>query len=249
MAQMFIPLAWINGSRYNEINMKNCFKSWIGVICFLIVVGSNALAQDQSGKNSIFDPIKDQMLSVAEESITLAKQNQTLRVQLIGLQLEVEKHEKAIKDLDPGFVSEERRLSKQNRSPSVESTDGDKSENSALIKEAQELFLSGQYMDLDEEQRLRELQLYDLQYQKQELELDLQDRQNLQQKIESQKRQELQIVEGETQESVREEENIYRQVIEAEKKVMAYSQNIDLLKMENEMLRTKIGRLRKLISH
>lgn len=248
MAQMFIPLAWPNGSRYNETNMKNYFRTWIGIVCSLGVLGSNALAQDQSGKNNIFGPIKAQMLSVAEKNAVLAKQNQTLRVRLIGLQLEVERHEKVIRDLDPGFINKERRSREEDRASSVELMSGEELENSALIKEAQDLFLSGQYMDLDEEQRLWELQLYDLQYQKQELEIDLQDRQALRQKIEGQRRRELQIVEGEVQESAREEKNIHRKVAEAKKKVMAYPQNIDLLKMENETLRKRIGRLRSLLS-
>lgn len=245
---MFIPLAWFNGSRYNKIHMKNYFRSWIGVICFLSVLGPNAAAQDQSGKKSMFDPIKGQMLSVAEENIALAKQNQRLRVQLIGFQLEVEKNEKVIKDLDSGYIYKDRYLREEEQVSFDESMDEEESKSSALIKEAQDLFLSGQYMDLDEGQRLRELQLYDLQYLKQELELDLQDKQAQHQKIEEQKRLELQAAESEVQESVMEEENMRRKVAEAEKGILANPRNIDLLKIENETLRKKINQLRNFIS-
>jgi len=228
--------------------MKNYFRSWIWVVYFLSVMGISATAQDESGNNSIFDPIKSQMLSVTEKKITLAKQNQALRVQLIGLQLEVERHERVIKDLDPGFINKERRSRKGDRFSSIYSMNKEELENSDLTKEAQELFLSGQYMDLSEEQRLWELQLYDLQYQKQELEIDLQDRQVLHQKMEEQRHTEFQVVEEEVQESARKEKNMHRKVTEAEKRVMAYSRNIDLLKMENETLRKKIGYLRDSLS-
>jgi len=228
--------------------MKNHFGLWIGIVYFLIVMGPNVLAENQSAQNSAFDPIKDQMKSIIEDNTALIKQNKALKVQLIGLQLEVERREKEIRNLDPSFINKMQYLREGHQSPSTLSTNGEELKDSALIKEAQELFLSGQYIDLDEEQRLRELQLYDLQYQKQELELDLQEKQALHRNIEEQRHQELQAVEREVEESAKEEENIRRKVTEAQRKVMAYPQDIDLLKMENETLRKKISHLRKLLS-
>jgi len=228
--------------------MKNYSRLYFGVMCFLIILGSNVFAQNQSVENSVFDPIKFQMKSITEENAVLSKKNKSLKAQLIGLQLEVERQEEVLRDLDPDYVPKERYSREQDRPPSTEPTNREEYEDLAMIEEAQELFLSGQYMDIDEEQRLRELQLYDLQYQKQELKLDLKERQGLVQEFGKQRRRELQAIENGLKESIREEKDIRRKVAGAEKRVLAYPQDIDLLKMENEALRKKIGQLRKLLS-
>ena len=126
--------------------------------------------------------------------------------------------------------------------------DLEKSNDTALIEEAQELFLSGQHMDLGEEQKLRELQLYDLQYQKQELELDLEDRQALHRKLEPQRQQEIQALKIAIQENTKEEERLYQRTAAMERKLAVYPQDISLLKMENETLKKRIKQLRKLLS-
>jgi len=228
--------------------MKNYSTLCIGFVYFLIALGSNVFAQTQSVENSVFDPIKFQMKSVAEENAALAKKNKTLKTQLIGLQLEIEQVEEVIKDLDPEYVPKARYLREQERSRSKESAGKEELDDSSITEEVQELFISGQYMDLDEGQRLNELQLHDLQYEKQELKLDLQERQALVEEFDGQKHQELQAIEKDVQESVRMEKNMRRRIAGAEKKVLTYPQNIDLLRMENEALRKKIGQLRKLLS-
>ena len=215
---------------------------------FLIVLGPNVFAQDQSVENNVFDPIKFQMKSIAEENTALVKKNKTLKVQLIGLQLEVEREERVIKDLDPEYTVKAQYSREQDRPLAIESTSREELEDSAIREEAQELFLSGQYMDLNEEQRLKELQLYDLQYQKQELKLDLLERQALVQEFQGQRDKEFQGVEKDIKESIREEKDMRRKVAGAEKRMLAYPQDIDLLKMENEALRKNIKHLRKLLS-
>ena len=247
--QMFIPLAPPKGSRYNKANMKNYFLLWIGIVYFLIVMGPNVLAQSRSTETSVFDPIKDRMKLVADDNVDLSEQNRTLRTQLVGFQLEVEKVEKEIEILDPGSVRKMRYLREQGKMSLPQSLhDLEKSNDIALIEEAQELFLSGQHMDLGEEQKLRELQLYDLQYQKQELELDLEDRQALHRKLEPQRQQEIQALKIAIQENTKEEEHLYQRVAAMERKLAVYPQDISLLKMENETLKKRIKQLRKLLS-
>ena len=101
---MFIPLARPDRCRYNKTDMKNHFRLCIGCVYFWIVLGSNVFAQDQSVEDSVFDPIKFQMKSIAEENAALTKKNKTLKVRLIGLQLEVERQEEVIRDLDPEYT-------------------------------------------------------------------------------------------------------------------------------------------------
>lgn len=141
MTQIFIPLAWPNGSRYNKTSMKNHFRLWVGVVYFLVFIGPNVLAQNQSAEDSVFDPIKDQIVSIAEKNAALVKQNKTLQVQLIGLQLEVERHEKVIRDLDPGFTNKARLAREQNQASSTQSSHHlEGLDDAALIEEAQEFF-------------------------------------------------------------------------------------------------------------
>lgn len=247
--QMFILLAPSKGRRYNKANMKNYFLFWIGVIYFLICLDSSAFAQDRSNKNSVFDPIKGQMKMVAENNIDLAGQNKVLRAQFISFQLEVEKVEKEIEVLDPEFVDKMRYTREQRKKYSSWSLHKAEEDNdSRLVQEAQELYLSGQHMDLDVEQKLRELRLYDLQYEKQELELDLQDKQALHREIEPQRHREIQALKIAIQENTMEEERLYQRAAQMERKLAVFPQEISLLKMENETLKKRIKQLRKLLS-
>jgi len=226
--------------------MKNHFRLFIGFVYFLIVLGPNVFAQDQSVEKSVFDPIKFQMRSITEKNSALAKKNKTLKAQLISLQLAIEKHEQERKGLDPEISGKMQYSREQSQAPSAQPLDHSKDINgTALIEEAQDLYLMGQHLDLDEGQSLRELQLYDLQYQKQELELDLQDKQALYEEVKEQRHKELQIVEEDFQERVREEKDMRLKVADEEKKMLTYTQDIDLLKIENETLRKKIEQLRK----
>jgi hypothetical protein len=229
--------------------MNGNIKSWIGVVCFLVFLGPNVFAGGLPVENGEFDPIKVQMKSIAEENSALANQNKLLKTELIGLQLEVEKLEQEIKAMDPGYANKVRLASAQNQAYSTRaSRQLEELDDAALIEEAQDLYSSGQYMELGEGQRLRELELYDLQFQKQELELDLQERQAMLRDIEGQRNQELQDVKIAVEITGKEAEEARSKVTEAEQRALLYPRNIGLLKMENERLKKRIGQLRKLLS-
>ena len=229
--------------------MNGNIKSWIGVVCFLVFLGPNVFAEGLHVENGEFDPIKVQMKSIAEENSALASQNKLLKTELIGLQLEVEKLEQEIKAMDPGYANKVRLASGQNQAYSTRaSRQLEELDDAALIEEAQDLYSSGQYMELGEGQRLRELELYDLQFQKQELELDLQERQAMLRDIEGQRNQELQDVKIAVEITGKEAEEARSKVTEAEQRALLYPRNIGLLKMENERLKKRIGQLRKLLS-
>ena len=114
-----------------------------------------------------------------------------------------------------------------------------------FIDEAQELYLSGQIMNLSDEQNLHELHLYDLQYQKQKLLLDLRELEVLYGEVQGKRSQEMEALESEIQEIINQEKEIRIKVMVLEKAAIAYPQDIDLLKMENKALENKIIRLKR----
>ena len=103
-------------------------------------------------------------------------------------------------------------------------------------------------MDLDLAQQLRELQLYDLQFYKQELLLDLYEQKTAYQKVESKRRQELEAYQEEIQQIQDKENDLSQRVAELEKRALSYPQEIDLLKMENKELKRKIALFKQRLS-
>jgi hypothetical protein len=238
--------------RFNEtrdkIDMKIEFRLWIGGIFFLVATSQSGLAQSQPGEDSVFDSLKTQIVSIAAENNELVQQNKKLKAQLVSLQLEVERYEKELKELDPDYVVWERTKGEPKEPSSGKLVSLNDWENDPLINEAQDLYLSGQSMDLEPDQKLRELQLYDLQFHKQELLLDLHERGTLYQKIELKRRQELGTYQEEIQ-KIREEENdLSLRIAELEKRALGYPQEIDLLKMENKELKRKVALFKQMLS-
>lgn len=193
-----------------------------------------------------FGNLKSEMQSVSEENEELAKQNKTLRVQLIGLQMEVESREDELRELDPGYRSPltgKRERTEQPMTPQV-TRELEQMEDAELMKEAQEIFLSGEHVDMDEEQRMKELELYDLAIRKQELELDLKEKSGLIKDIDGQRKLEFEAVDRQAQVTFQKEARIREKMAEAEKLLISYPQDIELLRMENQQLKKQIEALR-----
>jgi len=224
--------------------MKTYLKLFVLIFLFSAVMGKNGLAQEQPSKGGFFDGIKAQMMSAVKENQELATENKTLKAQLVGLQLEVEQYEGEIEELAPGYADAVESVPAQHaRSPSWNDYGDD-----ALIQEAQEIYLSGRLLDLDEQQRLQELKLYDLQYQKQEVQLDLQSQEALYQEVDEERQQELDVLQGDIQGNRVKEKDLSLKAAELEKAALAYPQEIDLLKMENKALKQKIHDLKRMLS-
>jgi predicted RNase H-like nuclease (RuvC/YqgF family) len=237
---MFILLARLNASLYNGNIMNIDLRLWAMMILFIAVAGRSGLAQDQSPEEQGLDAIKHQMISAAQRNHELAIENKTLKAQLVALQMEVERYHKDVAELD--------RRSGQDGGDAGFPASRDMLVDDPLVQEAQAIYLSGRSMDIDEEQRLREIQLYDLQYRKQELQMDLQSKESIYRETAGQRKQELNSLRKDIQKNEEKEKDLYRRIAEAEKVTAAYPAGVELLKMENQVLRQRINNLKYLIS-
>lgn len=210
---------------------------------FIGLARTDGLAEQLSEEPDVLDPIRSRMIESSQENKRLAEENKALKAQLISLQLEIEQIEGEMKRLDPGYVKMSEQERKQNRESSGFRGLGDDD----LIREAQNIYLSGRTMALGDVERLKELQLYDLQYRKQELELDLMSMEFLCRKVNEQRQPEIEAQEEGIKENEAKIENISMQIIEEERKSLLYPRNIELLKMENKALRQKIRNLKQLM--
>ena len=239
---MFILLARPKANLYNTNTMNAKVKLWMLVIFLTAMTAHNGLAQSPSNEGDVFDDIRTQMLSAAQKNSQLAEENKELKAQLINLQLEVDRHEQDMMALNPDYTkAREQLLQLEAASDSLNG-----SEDDALIREAQNIYLSGQSMQLDESQRLRELQLYDLQYEKQERQLDLKSLEFVYEKIKNQRRAELEALQAEVKTNEAKAQETALRVAEQEKAALSYPQRVDLLEMENKALKQKIKQLKEL---
>lgn len=238
---MRILLARSGANLYNKNVMNKKSRLLFFVFLFTALIKTGWSAEDLSGKADIFDDIKVRMVSSVEENVRLAAENKALKAELIDLQLEVEQHEQDIEALDPGY----RKARKAAREQTQVFSGRDDPRGDELIQEAQNIYLSGRSMALGDVQRLRELHLYDLQYQKQELELDLKSLEFLDRKVGEQRRPELNALEREVEENAARTRTISEKIAEEEQAALRYPQTIDLLKMENEALKQKISQLKQ----
>ena len=213
------------------------------LICFIVLAAHKGLAQNEDISGAA-DPIKTQMSAIAEENRRLLDENKRLKTKLIGLQLEVEKQEREIRSLQPKIENTKKIKREREVIPEVPNINYESMDDASLIKEAQDIYLSGQFMDLDIEQRFQELYLYDLQYQKQELQLDLEEKQALYDEIGTQRQTELDDLQREIQQNNEKEEEVISQIIELNKASTNHSRRIRDLTMENQFLREKIKRLK-----
>jgi len=214
-------------------------------LCALVFLGAavfaaSGAAQEPLQEENFLDDIKGHMTAAAEENARLAQENETLRAQLIGLQLEVAQYEQDMEDVDPGY----REVSREREPASGEWSDP---ESDALVQEAQNIYLSGQMLDMDAAQKLRELQLYDLQYEKQELQLDLKSAKYLSEKARKRQNPELDALEQDLKIQRAKLDEMGVKIAEQEKAALVYPQRVELLKMENAALKMKIKQLRKFL--
>ena len=240
---MLILLARSRANLYNKTAMDKRLRLLLFLLVFIAAMTIEGAAENLSQGADVFDDIKVQMISSSRENKGLAAENKTLKAQLISLQLEIERYEQDIGKLDPEYM-EDRELLRREKKRSTGWMDP---ADDALVREAQNIYLSGQSMALDDVQRLRELQLYDLQYQKQELELDLKSMEFLQQKIREQRRPELDALERDIRANIAEIRALSVKIAEQEKAALAYPREIELLKMENKALKQRISQLKRLL--
>lgn len=223
--------------------MNKYLKGWIGTIIFLAVIGQNGSVQSQSDGSSAFESFKMNMISAAKESNQLMVENRGLKAQLESLQLEIERYGKEEGGLDQIYADIEASKNKQNEL--VINWKGIKDD--PLVREAQELYLNGRRIGLDEAQRLRELQLYDLQYQKQELMLDLTFKKISYQEEKEKRRREMDTLQRDIQANEAKENNLLLRIAEIKKEVGNSSYEIDLLKMQIKSLKQSKSNLKQIL--
>jgi len=191
--------------------------------------------------------IKEGMVTAVQENKKLNKENRALKNELVGLQLAVEQSENKVdalmaqqKSLPNDFAMREG----QNRqAPSTLEEFG----IDDMIKEARAIYLSGQSEPLSEIQRLQELYLYDLQYQKQELLLELKSKQAQYQSVGENRLEELDRIQQDIQDNIQQRKELELRSIDQEKAIRMYPKEIDLLKMENQAFRQEIDLLESML--
>ncbi|MCK5179293.1 MAG: hypothetical protein KAR32_07155 [Candidatus Omnitrophica bacterium] len=220
--------------------MNNRLRLVVFLLIFAAVRTGDGAAEIFSGEPDVFDDIKVQMITSVQDSKKLVDENKALKARLIGLQLEIEQYEQDIEKVDPEYMRARRAGGgKGKRSAGWSDPRGDD-----LIREAQNIYLSGQSMVLDAGQRLWELQLYDLQYYKQELELDLKSMEFLYRKVNEQKRLELDALAREVEDDAEKIGNMTMKIAEEKSAAVYYSKRIELLGMESRALKRRISQLK-----
>ena len=254
-------------SLYNATEMSIDLKIFLPVLFFLSVAGniSPIDAQDASGlqadfqvgdsspeadtkmnaaignEQTIFDDFKQKMMAAVKEHERLASENEELRAQLIKLRYQVEKKEKQ-KGILPSVT--------KNRGPVLKIKNRELSDSSLLlgkdaktpVEEAQEIYSSGQTAGVGDGQRLKELFLYDLQYQVQELELDVKLKEFWLRNVDVERNQKVDALNEEVGKIREREQGMFQKVMEQERLAADSPKQIELLKMENQMLKDKINR-------
>lgn len=240
---MLILLARPRANLYNKITMNKYLRLLLILLISIAVTQTDGAAENLSQEDSVFDDIKVRMASSLEENIRLAEENKRLKGELTSLQLEIERYEWEIRRLDPGYMKA-REVSRKQKKRSAGLKD---SRGGDLVREAQNIYLSGQLMALDDAQRLKELYLYDLQYQKQDLELQLKSMEFLYQKINEQRSSELDALERKIGDNAAKAKELVVDIAEQEKAALSYPQEIEFLEMENRSFQKRIDHLKQFL--
>ena len=240
---MLILLARPRANLYNKITMNKYLRLLLILLISIAVTQTDGAAENLSQEDSVFDDIKVRMASSLEENIRLAEENKRLKGELTSLQLEIERYEWEIRRLDPGYMKA-REVSRKQKKRSAGLKD---SRGGDLVREAQNIYLSGQLMALDDAQRLKELYLYDLQYQKQDLELQLKSMEFLYQKINEQRSPELDALERKIGDNAAKAKELVVDIAEQEKAALSYPQEIEFLEMENRSFQKRIDHLKQFL--
>jgi len=202
-----------------------------------VSTGQNAYEDSAGGQQTAFDDLKKKMKASVKEHERLTEENRALKTRLIELQSEAERLERE---------SPARRV--PSKEPEIRITDRELSESSLLLgkdartpgEEAQALYLSGQTMNIPEGQRLKELLVYDLQYQKQELELDLKLKEYWYGNLERENQTKMDVLAEEVFTMKEQERLLLEKAARQELMAADMPAQIEMLKMENQMLRKKI---------
>jgi hypothetical protein len=199
---------------------------------------NDAISEEQT----VFDDFKEKMMIAVQEHERLAEENEILRGRLINLRFQVERRERLkgifpekAKDPGQGLKIKDRELSESSLLLGKDAK--------TPVDEAQEIYLSGQTSGVGDGQRLKELFLYDLQYQVQELELDIKLKEYWLGNVDSERKQKMDALNEEVNTIKEQEQEMFRKVMEQERLAAESPQQLELLKVENKMLKDKINRL------
>ena len=240
---MRILLARCCANLYNKTAMTQHLRLVLFALILAAVMTTEGSAENFSGEPDIFDDIKAQLMNSSRGLKDLVDENKTLKARLISLQLEIEQYEQELEEADPEYMRARRAGKEQaKRSSGWSDPEGDD-----LVREAQNIYLSGQAIPLDGVQKLRELQLYDLQYQKQELDLDLKSLEFLHEKVGEQRRSELEALENTVRENAEKNGDLLIKISQEEAAARNHSKHIKLLERENKGLKKRIDQLKKLL--
>lgn len=226
--------------------MDKFFRLFLtGILLMLIMApGVQAQAPGTQGApedgNGYFDRFRSRLLSSVEEQKRLADENQVLKSQLIGLQIEVEQLEREILQLDPDFFKKQKNAGRRKVSGWLDE------DVDARVKEAQEVYLTGRFMPIGDLQRLRELHLYDLQFRAQETALDYKSLKHMDGKLKEQRRPQIESLKSEINARVDKLRDLQDQIVAQQRAARNLPKRLKLLKMENQALMNRLEYLERL---
>lgn len=211
-------------------------RLWILAVLFLALTGQNGSAQNETQRESVFDVIKSRMRSAADQNKELAAENNALKAQLVALQLEVEQYRRDVEELEQRYAAAGRSVGERASLPAGQ---GKASGGRAAAGDDPQTAA-------DDLQRLRELRVSDLQYQKEELLLDLKLKEYLHKEAGEERRRELDALQKDIRENAEREKALSLKIADLEKAALAHPLEIELLKTENKELKRRFEALKRL---
>ena len=113
-------------------------------------------------------------------------------------------------------------------------------QNEIILKESKNAFMRGELLDFDEKQRLRRLQLKDLEYEKRELEMQIEMRSFHEEDVKRDQKEELNELKRDLQKYIEKEQDLRGQIEEIKADALNFSKKIDDYEIDNFDLDVKI---------
>jgi len=206
-------------------------------LCGILVCSRYASAQGYES----FTRIKEKIAVLLVEHKKLKARYDFLRKDFLALKEAVEQKEQEIKDIRN--QGNQVHLSRQQVKDFINNSQQRLEElrNEILLKESKNVYLTGELVDVDEKQRLRKLQLSELQIQKRALQMDLKLKDMGKKDREKTNKAPLEDLQKNLKKIQDEEQELIRTIAVIEEKRSSQPQKARVLKLENEKLEREIA--------
>ncbi len=229
--------------RYN----KNIMKKYFFILYILLFGGLTCVAQSQEqpqaqNANSLME-LNDNIKSLAGENQKLEREHTVLEDQFNKLQASVDQEKQTVSQIQEKS-SQAKQLEKDQEIVLQKYQGGIKKlGDDLLIQRSRNAYLKAEFLDLDEKQHLRKLQLEDLQYQKKQLEMDWKLKNFAWQEAKARQDKELDVLKRTLKDSAGKLKNLQGQLHTIEQDSAFYPHNIEQLKNANQDLAAQMAEL------